>query len=108
MSKGNCALVFHTWYHYVAIIDISADGKKVLVVNPSGDYNTGSHAIPTKWLSVDYMYGRFNDYDTSSLIVKLKYSLPSSTKNTVNNFYSSMGTNWNRHNTNERVPQIGK
>ena len=108
LSKGNCALVFHTWYHYVAIIDISADGKKVLVVNPSGDYDHGSHDIPTKWLSIDYMYGRFNDYDTSSLIVKLKYSLSSSTKNTVNNFYSSMGTNWNRHNVNERVPQIGK
>ena len=108
LSKGNCALIFHTWYHYVAIIDISADGKKVLVVNPSGDYDHGSHSIPTNWVSTNYMYNQFNDYDTSSLIVKLKYSLSASTKNTVNNFYSSMGTNWNRHNVNERVPQIGK
>ena len=108
LSKGGCALVFHTWYHYVAIIDISADGKKVLLVNPSGDYNHGSHNLPTNWLSVDYVYKQFNNYDTSSLIVKPKYSLSASTKNTVNNFYSSMGTNWNRHNVNERVPQIGK
>ena len=107
LAKGGCALIFHTWNHYVAIVDISADGKKVLVVNPSGDYDHGSHSIPTKWLSVDYMYGRFNNYDTSSLIVKLNYNLASSTKNLVNNFYSSMGS-YNKHNTNERVPQIGK
>ena len=106
LSKGGCALVFHTWNHYVAIIDISADGKKVLVVNPSGDYNHGSHSIPTNWLSVSYMYGRFNNYDTSGLIVKLKYSLSVSTKNAVNNFYSNMGANWNRHNVGERVPEI--
>lgn len=106
LKKGGCALVFHTWSHYVAILDISKDGKKVLVGNPSGDYDHGSHLIPTKWLTVKYMKNRFNNYDTSGLIVKLKYSLNKATKTKINNFYSSMGTNWSRQNTNERIPQI--
>jgi hypothetical protein len=100
-------LVFHTWSHFLSIVDISKDGKKVLIVNPSGDYEHGSHLIPNKWLTVKYMKGRFNDYDTSGLIVKLKYSLDKKTKKNVNNFYSSMGTKWARQNTNERIPQIG-
>ena len=99
-------LVFHTGGHYVSILDISKDGKKVLVGNPSGDYNQGSHRIPTKWLTVNYMYARFNNYDTSGLIVKLKYSLNAATKAKVNNFYNSMGTKWTRQNVNERIPQI--
>ena len=106
LKKGGCALVFHTWSHYVAILDISADGKKVLVGNPSGDYDHGSHAIPTNWLTVNYMKKRFNNYDTSGLIVKLKYSLNKYTKTWVNNFYSSMGTKWIRQNTAERLVQI--
>lgn len=104
LKKGGCALVFHTWGHYVAILDISSDGKKVLVGNPSGDYDTGSHKIPTNWLTVKYMKKRFNNYDTSGLIVKLSYSLSKSTKNKLSNLYSSMGTNWSRHNTSERIP----
>ena len=107
LKRGGCALVFHTWNHYVCILDISKDGKKVLVGNPSGDYNHGSHAIPTKWLSVGYMKGRFNNYDTSGLIVKLNYNLKKSTKTQINNFYSSMGSNWVRQNTAERIPNIG-
>ncbi|WP_407413934.1 cysteine peptidase family C39 domain-containing protein [Methanobrevibacter sp.] len=106
LKKGGCALVFHTWSHYVAILDISKDGKKVLVGNPSGDYDHGSHSIPTNWLTVIYMKKMFNNYDTSGLIVKLKYSLSKATKTKINNFYSSMGTNWVRQNTNERIPQI--
>lgn len=106
LKKGGCALVFHTWNHYTAILDISKDGKKVLVGNPSGDYDHGSHAIPTKWLTVKYMYKCFNNYDTSGLIVKLKYNLNKATKKKVNNFYSSMGTKWSRQNVNERIPQI--
>ena len=105
LKKGGCALIFHTWNHYVAILDISADGKKVLVGNPSGDYDHGSHSIPTNWLTVDYMRGMFNDYDTSSLIVKLDYSLSQSTKDQVIQFYDNMGS-WTRQNTNERIPQI--
>ena len=106
LKKGGCALVFHTWNHYISILDISKDGKKVLIGNPSGDYDHGSHKIPTKWLTVKYMYKRFNNYDTSGLIVKLKYNLKKATKNKINNFYSSMGTKWSRQNTNERIPQI--
>lgn len=106
LKKGGCALVFHTWGHFVSILDISKDGKKVLVGNPSGDYDHGSHKIPTKWLTVKYMKKRFNNYDTSGLIVKLKYSLSKSTKKKVNYFYSSMGTKWSRQNVNERIPQI--
>ena len=107
LKRGGCALVFHTWNHYVCILDISKDGKRVLVGNPSGDYDHGSHAIPTKWLSVGYMKGRFNNYDTSGLIVKLNYKLKKSTKTQINNFYSSMGSKWVRQNTAERIPNIG-
>ena len=105
LKKGGCALIFHTWNHYVAILDISSDGNKVLVGNPSGDYDHGSHSIPTNWLTVDYMKGMFNNYDTSSLIVKLDYSLSQSTKDQVIQFYDNMGS-WTRQNTNERIPQI--
>lgn len=104
LKKGGCALVFHTWNHYVSILDISKDGKKVLVGNPSGDYDYGSHSIPTKWLTVKYMKKMFNNYDTSGLIVKLKYNLKKSTKKSVNYFYNSMGTKWTRQNTSERIP----
>ena len=108
LKKGGCALVFHTWNHFVCILDISKDGKMILVGNPSGDYEHGSHKIPTKWLTVEYMKGRFNDYDTSGLIVKLKYSLNKKTKTKLDTFYSSMGTKWTRQNTSESIPQIGK
>lgn len=107
LAKGGCALVFHTWSHYISIIDISPDKTKVLVSNPSGTYNEGSHGIPTKWVSVDYLYKYgFNNYDTSSLIVKLDYSLSQSTINQVNNFYNSMGGKWSRTNINERPAKI--
>ena len=106
LKKGGCALVFHTWNHYVSILDISKDGKKVLVGNPSGDYDYGSHDIPTNWLTVKHMKKCFNNYDTSGLIVKLKYKLSKSTKNKINSFYSSMGTKWTRQNVDERIPQI--
>ena len=48
----------------------------------------------------------FNNYDTSGLIVKLKYSLSTSKKTQLRNLYSSMGTGWVAKNTNERIPQI--
>lgn len=108
LKKGGCALIFHTWSHYVAILDISKDGKKVLVGNPSGDYDHGSHDIPTNWLTVDYMKNMFNDYETSGLIVRLKYNLNDATKTQLNNLYNSFGAGWTAQNTNERIPQIGK
>ena len=106
LKKGGRALIFHTWYHYVAILDISKDGKKVLVGNPSGDYDYGSHDIPTNWLTVSYMKKMFNNYETSGLIVKLKYNLKSTTKNRLKCSYSSFGEGWTAQNTNERIPQI--
>lgn len=106
LKKGACALIFHTWNHYVAILDISKDGKQVLVGNPSGDYDHGSHSIPTNWLTVDYMYSMFNDYDTSGVIVNLNYNLADSTKTQLDNLYNSFGVGWTAQNTNERIPQI--
>ena len=106
LKNGGAALVFHTWNHYVCILDISKDGKKVLVGNPSGDYDYGSHSIPTNWLTVKKMKKRFNNYDTSGLVVKLKYSLSTAKKKSMNYFYSNMGTKWSRQNVNERIPQI--
>lgn len=103
LKKGGCALIFHTWNHYVAILDISKDGSKVLVGNPSGDYDHGSHDIPTNWLTVDHMYSCFNDYDTSGLIVKLKYSMSKTSISQMSKLYQNMGS-FTRQNTNERIP----
>lgn len=95
LKKGGCALIFHTKNHYVTILDISKDGKKVLVSNSYKSY----YNIPTKWLTVSYMKTRFvKNYD-DSLIVRLNYSLSNSMKNQVDCFYKSMGTNWFRQNT---------
>lgn len=107
LKKGGCALVFHTWNHYISILDISKDGNRVLIGNPSGDYDIGSHGIPTKWVTVKFIKGKFNNYDTSGLIVKLKYSLSKSVKEKMNNIYSSMGSSWVAKNTDERIPNVG-
>ena len=104
LAKGGCALVFHTWNHYVAILDISKDKTKVLVANPSGSYNEGSHAMPTNWLTVSYVKTCFNNYDTSGLILKLKYNLTATTKNQVNNMYNNFGVKYIKSNTSERIP----
>ena len=106
LKKGGCALVFHTWGHYLAILDISKDGKKLLISNSRGTYNGGIDKMPTKWLRTKYVKSRFAN-DTPGLIVRLNYRLSKKNKNQVNNFYSSMGPNWRRQNTRERIPQIG-
>lgn len=103
LAKGGCALVFHTYNHYVAIMDISKDGKKVLVGNPAKNYPNGKYKIPSGWISVNDMKTKFNNYDTRSLIVKLKYSLSKSTKTKINYIYSSMGSGWIRKNTAENI-----
>lgn len=95
LKKGGCALIFHTRYHYVTILDISKDGKKVLVSNSYKSFNN----IQSKWLSVSYMKTRFVPLKDDGLIVRLNYSLSNSTKNSINCFYKSMGTNWVRQNT---------
>lgn len=99
LQKGGCALIFHTKNHYVAILDISKDGKNVLVSNSYGDY----YNIPTKWLTVKYMKTRFIKGHEDSIIVKLNYTLSASKKQEINNFYNSMGTNWVRQNTNAMI-----
>ena len=105
LKKGGSALVFHTWGHYVAIVDISKDGKKVLVSNSRGGYSSNSDRLPTNWVSTKFVKTRFAD-DTPGLIVRLNYSLRKKTKKNVNNFYSSMGKKWTRQNTAARIPQI--
>ncbi len=98
LKKSGCAVVFHTKNHYVTILDISKDGKKVLVSNSYGSY----YNIPTKWLSVSYMKTRFWKWD-DGLIIRLNYTLSESKKNSVNCFYNSMGTKWIRKNTRQSI-----
>ena len=98
LKKGGAALVFHANKHYVAIVDISNDGRKVLVSNSYGSYDN----IPTKWLKVSYMKNKFFHWD-DSLIVKLDYKLSDSTKNSINAYYTSFGSNWHRHSTYQTI-----
>ena len=99
LKNGGAALIFHAHNHYVAILDISGDGKRVLVSNSYGSYDK----IPTKWLKVSYMKNKFSKSWDDSLIVKLNYNLPDSTINEVNCYYNSMGTNWARHSVHQSI-----
>ena len=101
LKKGGCALVFHAQNHYVSILDISKDGKKVLVSNSYGSYD----GIPTKWLSVSYMNKKFGHFD-DSIVIRLNYTLSQSKINSINCFYNSMGTNWNRHGPNSSIGRV--
>ena len=101
LKKGGSAVIFHAQNHYVSILDISPNGKKVLVSNSYGTYD----GIPTKWLSVSYMnkkFGHFHD----SLVVKLDYKLSDSKKNSVDCLYNSMGTKWSRCGTRSKIGRI--
>ena len=100
LKKGGTALVFHAYKHYVTIIDISDNGKKVLVSNSYGSYDK----IPTKWLKVSYMKKKFSPFE-ESLTAKLNYKLSDSTKNSVNNYYHSFGS-WLKHNTHQGIGRI--
>ena len=104
LAKGGAALIAYLPGHYISIIDVSPDGKKILVSNSYGSYDVGSGKVPTNWVSVKYFKTKFANI---GLVVKLKYNLKSSTKTQTNNFYKSMGTGWTRQNTNERIPDIG-
>lgn len=101
LKKGGTALVFHANRHYVAIIDISSDGKKVLVSNSYGTYDN----IPTKWVKVSFMKKKFSHWE-ESLIVKLNYNLSNATIDSVNNYYHSMGANWLKHNTRQSIGSV--
>ena len=99
LANGGCALIFHANKHYVSILDISKDGKKVLVSNSYGSYDN----IKSKWLSVSYLKNKFSPEWDESLIVKLNYNLSNSTIDSVNSYYNSMGHNWVGMNTNQKM-----
>ena len=99
VKNGGAALIFHANNHYVSIIDVSSNGKKVLVSNSYGTYD----GIPTKWVKVSFMKKKFSKQWDESLIVKLKYKLSSSTKNKINCYYHSFGANWHKHNTHQSI-----
>lgn len=99
LKKGGAALVFHANKHYVSILDISSNGKKVLVSNSYGSYDN----IPTKWVKVSYMKKKFSKQWDESLIVRLNYKLSDSTVNSINSYYASMGKNWAAHNTHHMI-----
>lgn len=103
--KSGAALVAFLPRHYVSIIDVSPDGSKVLVSNSYGDYNVGGlNKVPTGWVSLSYFKTKFAN---TGLIVRLDYKLSEDVQNEVKCFYLSMRTNWQRQNTNEKIPEIG-
>ena len=102
VKKGGTALVFHANNHYVSILDISKDGKKVLVSNSYGSYDN----IPTKWIKVSYMKKKFSPKWDESLMVKLDYKLSASAKNSISCYYNSMGKNWVAQNTHQGIGRL--
>ena len=105
LAKGGAAVIAYLPNHYVSVIDVSKDGKKVLVSNSYGKYNVGGATkIPTNWVSLKKFNAKFKGI---GLVVKLNYKLSKKVKTQVSNYYSSMGSNWARQNTNERIPDIG-
>ena len=103
--KNGGALVAFLNFHYVSVIDVSPDGKKILVSNSYGAYNVGGmNKVPTGWVSLKYFKTKFGN---TGLVVKNDYKLSQGTQNQINNFYSSMGTDWHRQNTKEKIPEIG-
>lgn len=99
LKNGGCALIFHADDHYVSILDISSNGKKVLVSNSYGSYDK----IPTKWVKVSYMKKKFSPKWDESLIVRLNYKLSDSTKSNIYCYYESMGKNWFAQNTHHTI-----
>ncbi len=105
LAKGGAALIAYLPNHYVSVIDVSKDGKKILVSNSYGAYNVGGDSrIPTDWVTLKKFNAKFQGI---GLIVKLNYKLSKNVKTQIKNTYLSMGSNWVRQNTNERIPDIG-
>lgn len=101
LKKGGAALIAFLPNHYVSIIDISNNGKKILVSNSYGKYNVGGDSkVPTDWVSVKYFKSKFAGV---GLVVKLKYKLSKNKKAEMKNFYKSMGPKWPRQNVYERI-----
>lgn len=103
--KNGAVIIAYLPNHYISIVDISPDGKKVLVSNSYGSYNVGSKNVPTNWVSISYLKSKFAGI---GLVVKLNYNLDSSQKQQVKNYYNSMGTKWTAQNVHERIPNVGK
>jgi hypothetical protein len=103
--KSGASIIAYLPNHYISIVDISPDGKKVLVSNSYGSYNVGSKNVPTNWVSIKYLKSKFAGI---GLVVKLDYKLSSTTKTQIKNYYNSMGTKWTARNVHERIPDIGK
>ncbi len=94
LGKTGCALIAYLPDHYVSIIDVSKDGKKILVSNSYGSYNKGGRCkVPTGWNSLKYFITKFAGI---SLIVKLNYKLSAKTKKSAYNLYKSFGPKWTR------------
>lgn len=102
LKKGSTLIAFLP-NHYISIIDVSPDGKKVLVSNSYGSYNDGCRHVPTDWVSVKKLKSKFAGV---GLVIKPKYKLSKNVKKQLKNYYSSMGGKWNRQNVNERIPNI--
>ncbi|MBR3155839.1 MAG: hypothetical protein IKF13_03370 [Methanobrevibacter sp.] len=103
--KKGCALIVFLRNHYISVIDVSPNGKKVLVSNSYGSYNDGCRHIPTNWVSVKKLKSKFAGV---GLVIKPKYKLSKNVKKQLKNYYSSMGGKWNRQNVHERIPDIGR
>ena len=104
LAKGGVALIAFLPNHYVSVIDVSKDGKKILVSNSYGAYNVGGNSrIPTGWVSLSKFKAKFAGV---GLVVKLNYKLSKNVKTQIKNYYQSMGPNWARQNTNERIPNV--
>ena len=101
--KTGAALIAYLPNHYVSIIDISPDGKKILVSNSYGSYDVGSKNVPTNWVSVKYFKSKFAGI---GLVVKLDYDMSDYLKNQIDKYYYSMGTGWTAQNVNERIPNV--
>lgn len=105
LKKGGTALIAFLHNHYVAVLDVSPDGSKILVSNSYGDYDVGgANRVPTDWVSLSYFNTRFEGI---GLIVKLNYKLSDNVKKQLNYLYSNMGPNWKAQNLNERIPDVG-
>lgn len=104
LKKGGAAVIAYLKNHYVSVIDVSKDGKKILVSNSYGKYNVGGDTkVPTKWVTLKYFKSKFKGI---GLVVKLNYKLSNTVKKQMKCFQSSMGGKWTRQNTNERIPDV--
>lgn len=102
--KHGAALIVYLPNHYISVIDVSPDGKKVLVSNSYGSYDVGSKNVPTNWVSVNKLK---SNYGGVGMVIKPKYKLSKKVKKEVKHCYNSMGGKWKRQNTKERIPNIG-